>query len=204
MIDLTAKTFCAFGLRQSGKSTLFAYILNEYGLNACIYDTLGEAPHNAPYAFFDPKSARYDTAMLEQFIRNWIIPKGQESPRFDLFCIDEANRFCPPKPSPLPAAIAQLNDEGRHYPMSIGYIARRPCQINQDLTELADYLFIFRLTGKADIKWLNDTVEGLGDVVKGLEKHHFVLLHPNRTYEICAPIKPPPGWLEKAAQRRKR
>ena len=112
--------------------------------------------------------------------------------------IDEANRHCPPKPSPLPAAVADLNDQCRHYLMTAGFIARRPSQLNQDLTELADYIFIFRLTGINDIKYLNNTVSGLGEAVQGLEKHGFIQVNPDKSYNIMEPITPDEIWLSNA------
>lgn len=203
MIDLERKTFVAFGLRLSGKSTLCNYIASEYGTRACLFDTLGEAPANARYSFYVPKD-RYSTSELEAFNMRAIIPAGQQAPNFDLYIIDEANRFCPPKPSPLPRTVAQLNDEGRHYPMSVGFIARRPCQLNQDLTELADYMFLFRLVGTADYKYLENLIGGLGDVVFALPDYHFVTVFPDRKFKVMKPINPAKGWLAKAEQEKNR
>ena len=69
--------------------------------------------------------------------------------------------------------------------MSAGFISRRPCQLNQDLTELADYIFIFRLTGKNDLNYLDEIVTGLGDAVRSLGQFEFVLVHPDKHFEIC-------------------
>jgi hypothetical protein len=67
---------------------------------------------------------------LETIINKITPPKGTDInkwlPPYSLFIIDEANRFCPPKPKLLPAAVADLNDQNRHYLMSVGYVARRP------------------------------------------------------------------------------
>lgn len=181
MLDLNSKGFCIFGLPDSGKSTLANFILNQYGAGAFIYDTLGEYA-DSPYDSYCPAD-RYDPAELEAVTRNILACR-----RYSLFIIDEANRFCPSKPAPLPQAIADLNDWRAHYELGVGYIARRPVQLNQDLTELSHYLFIFNLKGKNDIQYLNDLSAGLGDAVFDLAAYHYVVMYPDRSYELYSPV----------------
>ena len=197
MIDLTGKTFAILGLKNTGKSTLSNLILNLYGADAIYYDTLYEAPEISPFDIYQPKN-RYSVAELEDVIRRIIPQNINELPKYRMVIIDEANRFCPPKPTPLPAMIADLNDQCRHYLMSAGFIARRPVQLNSDLIELADYIFVFRLTGKNDILYLNNTVTGLGDTVQALGQWEFVRVNPDKTYVICEPVKPDKIWLNRA------
>jgi len=178
-LDLANKAFGIFGLPDSGKSTLAHYILNQYGDVAFVYDTLHEFP-DSPFDSYVPKG-RYDAAELEAVIRVAI-------KRYKMIVIDECNRFCPSKPAPLPQAIADLNDWRAHYGLSFGFVCRRPVQLNQDLTELAHYLFIFNLKGKNDIQYLNDLADGLGDAVSQLELYHFMVVDPMRNYEVCPPV----------------
>ena len=193
-IDLTSKSFSIFGLPDSGKSTLANYILHEYGNQALIYDTLHEYPDN-PFDSYEPKGT-YDRDELERVTR-----RVMASRRYKLFVIDEANRFCPSKPTPLPQAIADLNDFRAHYGLTVGYVCRRPVQLNQDLTELSQYLFIFRLPGRNDLDFLKDTARGLEDEVMNLEKYHFVIVYPDRTFEVSAPV-PKDFITQKMIQRR--
>ncbi len=179
MLDLENKAFCIFGLPDSGKSTLASYILNQYAGAAFVYDTLNEYPDN-PFDSYSPKG-RYDTAELEAVIR--VAMK-----RYSLIVIDEANRFCPPKPIPLPQAVADLNDWRAHYGITVGYISRRPVQLNPDLTELCHYLFIFSLQGKNDIQYLNDLSAGLGDAVTQVPLYHFMVVDPLRHYQVYSPV----------------
>lgn len=179
-IDLTGKSFCIFGLPDSGKSTLACYILQKYGGQAFIYDTLREYPET-PFDSYEPKDT-YSVAELERVTR-----RVMASGRYKLLVIDEANRFCPPKPSPLPSAMADLNDFRAHYDMGAGFICRRPVQLNQDLTELAHYLFIFKLTGRNDIDYLNSISRGLGDPVARLRPYHFMVVYPDRDYRQSKP-----------------
>jgi len=186
MIDLTRKTWALFGYKGGGKSTLAQYIASSYGASCLYYDTLHEVPDEVKFHSFQPVN-RQSVAELEHLVE--II---KNSKRYRMFIIDEANRFCKPKPVPLPQGIADMNDWCRHsqYNLSVGYIARRPVQLNSDLTEIADYLFIFQLGGKNDIQYLNDLRSGLGDVVKDLPLYHFVQVYPDRHWDILSPISP--------------
>ena len=192
MIDLHRKTFVTFGLRGTGKSTLANTIANSFGAKCLVYDTLDEVPANAKYDSYIPK-VRNNSAELEIVIR-----QIKTSNQYQLFLIDEANRYCPSKPSPLPPEVADLNDQCRHYNISVGYIARRPCQLNQDLTELSDYMFIYHLKGKADIAYLRNISEGLGEAVLKLPPYHFIQVNPDRSFKLMKPIVPDKLWLARA------
>ena len=181
MLDLANKGFCIFGFPDGGKSTLANFLLSKYGSRAFVYDTLGEYPDH-PFDSYAPKD-RYDSAELEGIIR-----AVMASRKYSMFLIDEANRFCPSKPTPLPQAVADLNDWRAHYELAVGYIARRPVQLNQDLTELSHYLFIFRLEGKNDIQYLNDLADGLGDAVSQLPLYSFILRIAGSGYQTFAPV----------------
>jgi len=180
-IDLVNKSACLFGLPDSGKSTLANFILTQYGASALVYDTLNEFA-DTPYDRYVPID-RNDTAELERVTRAVL-----KSRRYRIFAIDETNRHCPSKPAPLPQAIADLNDFRAHYRLGTIYIARRPVQLNQDLTELAHYLFIFSLTGKNDVDYLNNVAQGLGDTVRTLQPYHFVTVYPDRRYKVTNPV----------------
>jgi len=186
MLDLTCKTWAIFGYKGSGKSTLAQYIATTYGTRCLYYDTLREIPDDAKFHSYPPKNTHSITEL------QGIVTLAKNSNRYRMLIIDEANRFCKSKPSPLPQFIADMNDWCRHKPynLSIGYIARRPVQLNQDLTEIADYLFLFSLGGKNDIQYLNDLRAGLGDAVQELEPYHFVIAGQDRHWEVMSPIKP--------------
>lgn len=178
-LQLENKAFCIFGLPDSGKSTLAHFIIAQYAGQAFVYDTLHEYP-GINFDTYCPKD-RYSAVELDMVIR--IAMR-----RYKLIIIDECNRFCPSKPAPLPQAVADLNDWRAHYGASVGYIARRPVQLNQDLTELAHYLFIFCLKGRNDIQYLNDLTAGLGDSVSELAPYHFIVVDPQRSYQTYSPV----------------
>jgi len=181
MIDLENMGFVVFGLPDSGKSTLTNFILATFGATAFVYDTLNEYP-GEPFDSYSPKG-RADVKEFETVLR-----VAMNSRRYKLIMIDEANRFCPSKPATLPQAVADLNDWRAHWGLTTGFIARRPVQLHQDLTELAHYLFIFRLTGKNDIQYLNDIADGLGDAVSQLPAFHFVMVNPLREFQVMPPV----------------
>tara|TARA_Y100000310_G_C20667579_1_gene808463 strand:+ start:2066 stop:2668 length:603 start_codon:yes stop_codon:yes gene_type:complete len=192
MIDLHRKTFVIFGLRGTGKSTLSNHIASSFKRKCLVYDTLDEVPETAKYDAYLPK-VRNNPAELELVIRAY-----KASSEYELLIIDEANRYAPSKPAPLPPELADINDQCRHYNLSIGYIARRPCQLNQDLTELSDYMFIYHLKGKADIAYLRNISEGLGKAVLKLPQYHFVMVMPDRSFKIMKPIVIDKLWLAAA------
>lgn len=200
-IDLSNVSFCILGVKKSGKSTLANILLNDSGQSALYYDTLGESPKNSAYDYYVPKD-RYSVVELENVITKITPQAGTDinvfMPPYSMFIIDECNRFCPPKPHPLPPKVADLNDQNRHYLMSVGYVARRPSQLNSDLIELADYLFIFRLTGKNDLIYLDATISGLGQAVAGLGKFEFVLVTPDKHFQVCNALKANAEWLKRS------
>lgn len=181
LLELESKSLCIFGLPDSGKSTILNYILNPWGRLAIIYDPMREFP-GEPYDCYTPANASSVTEVC-QFVR--LVMKSR---KYKILAIDETNRYCPSKPSPLPQAIADLNDFRAHYGLGTVYVARRPVQLNQDLTELAHYLILLNLPGKNDIAYLNGLADGLGDTASRLPKYHFCLVHPDRTYQVLAPV----------------
>ena len=185
-LALARKTFAIFGYKASGKSTLAKFIAETYKTKCLYFDTLKECPADVSFHSYKPKTA-HNPAELDA-----VVSLLKSNHRYRMFIIDEANRYCPPKPTPLKPNIADMNDWCRHpeYNLAVGYIARRPVQINSDLIELCDYLFIFQLGGKNDIKYLNDLRTGLGETVKNLPLYHYVIVKQDRTWSAMKPIKP--------------
>lgn len=185
-IKLERKTWCAFGYKETGKSSLVKTIAQVFGSECLYYDSQHEVPKDAGFHAYKPD----DKHSVEELLS--IAAALTMNKRYRMFIIDEADRFFPPKPKPLPKLIKDMNDSCRHpqFNMSIGYVARRPCSINTDLVEIADYIFCFNLGGKNDIKYLNDLATGLGDTVRNLEKYHFVVV-PNirKNYAVHRPIE---------------
>lgn len=180
-LNLDNKSAVIFGLPNSGKSTLANFILTGYGASALIYDTLQEYPDD-PFDRYIPKN-RADVTEFERVIR-----RSMTGGKYSLIAVDEANRYCPSKPAPLPQAAADLNDWHAHYDLACLWICRRPVQLNQDLTELASYWFIFNLPGSIDSEYLDRMSYGLGDFVVALPKYHFAMVGPDRKFQLMNPV----------------
>ena len=185
-IDLTDKRFVILGLQGTGKTYLAKYFL-KHNAASIVYDTLGEYQGSNRYIVKYRQNSPEAIEELDTFIAKIVVASG----KIRLFVIDEANRFCPPKPAPLPDGVLELNDFQRHYKISFGTIARRPTQLHTDLVELAHYIFIFQLKGKNDLLYLNALADGLGDSVLSLPEYHFTIVYPNHTFEVHAPIPYP-------------
>jgi len=176
---LTNQRFAIFGLQGSGKSYLAKKLLSREP-RSLVYDVMDEYQGFNRYIV---KYRQYEPAAiseLDTLVNKIVIGSG----KIRCFVLDEANRFCPPKPHPLPASILDLNDGQRHYNIAFGVIARRPTQLHSDLTELAHWLFIFNLPGKNDQSYMDELKTGLGDIVAGLPEHQFVILDQRRNVTV--------------------
>lgn len=181
--DLTDKRFVILGLQGTGKTYMAKYLLEQHPASI-VYDVLHEY---LGYNRYIVKYRQYGNEAINEL--NMLVSKVViGSKKIKLFILDEANRFCPAKPHPLPDSILELNDFQRHYGISFGAICRRPTQLHTDLVELAHYLFIFQLKGKNDLLYLDGIAGGLGDKVLALPEYHFVIVHPNHEYEIHWPV----------------
>lgn len=186
--DISNKRAVIFGLQGSGKTEL-GKSLTRTIRSHFVYDVHHEYHGFNRYLVTNKRpnlKNKNDAAILElnTLVNQVVLSSGQVR----LFTLDEANRYCP-NHYPLPASILVLNDDNRHDRIGFISIARRPAQLNTDLTELAHYLFIFTLTGRNDYNFLEDTAIGLGDAVKKLKQYWFIIVHPDRHFEIHAPIK---------------
>jgi hypothetical protein len=180
-LETKSKQGCIFGLPDSGKSTLANWLLSQYGTHALVFDTLNEFP-DTPFDRYVPAN-RGNVAEFENVIRRVMATR-----QYDLFAVDESNRYMPSKPAPLPAAAQDLNDWRAHYGLGTLYLCRRPVQLNQDVTELSNYLILFKLDGKNDIDYLNGYCRGLGDATERLKPYHFIVYVKGQGFTLHKPI----------------
>lgn len=180
---LTEKRFVILGLQGSGKTHLAKYLLGQTPASIA-YDVMHEYKGYNRYIVKYRQYSSDGINELNRLVSQVVIGSG----KIKLFILDEANRFCPAKPKPLPDSILELNDWQRHYHISFGVICRRPVQLHTDLIELAHYLFIFQLKGKNDLLYLDSMAAGLGDKILALPEYHFVIVYPNHEFEVHPPI----------------
>lgn len=180
MIDLSNKGWTLFGPRGSGKSWLVDHILDSTP-DHLIYDPLGEHKGYRRYVPDDRESIEE----LSDLVKSVVIPTTPA-----LFVVDEANKYIRPRVN-LPEGINDLMDFGRHWGMSVGFVARRPVQFNTDIVELSDVIFFYSLTGKNDYQYMESLHVGLGDAVRNLGEFQFMSLSAGRDLELHNPIDAP-------------
>lgn len=179
-----------FGLKGSGKSNWLQYVLREHAdkyRSHLLYDVCREHAE-VPGGRYIPTHRRGDDGRDElDRVLGALVTDADRDRRPELVAVEEVSRFCSAR-SPPPAALYDLIDLNRHLGVGLIGVARRPAQVHADLVELADNLIIYRLTGKNDYRRLEEEVEGLGDAVRGLSEYQYVLVGPDRHYQVHAPV----------------
>ena len=185
-LELHAKRFCVFGLNDSGKSNFVKWLVRQWP-GAAVYDVMHEYSQHTPenYVPTYKQASPQGIEELNMFCSTEVINNPTKPPAFIL---EEANRYCPPKPSRLPAGILRINDENAHYGMAFGVVCRRPTQLHQDLIELSHYRVFFRLNGSNDVRYLNELHAGLGDAVAQLQPYQFIV-HDLNGFVVHAPVE---------------
>ena len=179
-LDLKGKRVCVMGLQGSGKSYLSKYILKNYK-KVFIIDPMDE------YNLIDRDKNRVRIVIKDDIIPD-IVYDTIENTNLDLLVVDEISRFAPSRKA-RNKRLRDYADACRHLGTTFIGIARRPGQVYTDYTELAHYLFIFRLRGKNDGIWLANQASDLPTTVHGLKQYEFVCVYPNRTYEVYPPVR---------------
>ncbi len=179
-LPLMGKRICIIGLQGSGKSELAKYLIRQHKSSFIIdpMDEYGFVDKDKRNIRFIPPSDDFDFSLIFDKISTRDI---------DLFVVDEISRFCPSRQRGS-KPIRDFADACRHSNTTFIAIARRPGQVFTDFTELAHYLFIFRLRGRNDGIWLANQASDLPSAVHGLKQYHFIALSPDRTFEEFEPI----------------
>lgn len=179
-LNLVGKRVCIIGLQGSGKSELAKYLIRSHKSSFIIdpmdeYGFVDDDKHNIRFV---PPSDDFDFSLIFESI---------STKEVKLFVVDEISRFCPSRQRGS-KPIRDFADCCRHTNTAFIAIARRPGQVLSDFTELAHYLFIFRMRGRNDSLWLSNQAVDLPSAVHGLKPFHFICLSPDRNYEVFEPI----------------
>ena len=177
-MELQAKRIVVFGLQGSGKTNYIKHLLAQVP-NHLVYDVLHEYKGYNRYIPEDRSSVQ------ELELATRLVTKPPY--KIKLFALDEANRYCPPKPSPLPKAILDLNDFNRHFGVTFLIAARRPTQLHSDLVELAHYRVFFSLHGKNDLLYLDQLKDGLSETVLNLAPYEYAVLDERGKIKVYPP-----------------
>lgn len=186
-MKLKGKATAVYGLKGTGKSNFIQYLLTRpaYRDGHLVYDVCRE---HAKLKRYVPDNRRGDEgrAELDTVVGRMVVNQPREM-RPEILTIEEMSRFCSARQRP-PAAVYEVVDLARHLGVGLVTIARRPAQVHSDLTELADNIIIFRLTGKNDYRRLNEAVDGLGDIVRNLGEYEFARVTPDRRVFVHDPV----------------
>lgn len=184
-IDLRGKQWLTLGLKGRGKSNFNKWLLQQRPRHF-VFDPMDEYPDSQGYNQYVPQAKRGDQAVqeLDLFIDEVI---KENSSKLDYLVVDEVNRFHT-KGGTLDGAVGELLDLNRHWDIGVGTIARRPTQVHTDIREMSDYIFIFGLTGRSDMKTLEDMATGLADAVRELGPYQFVMVDPSREIHTMQPV----------------
>lgn len=187
-ISLKGSQTAIFGLKGSGKSNWLQFVLDQHAdkyQNHIMYDVCRE--HDSLNRYIPSNRVGEEAeAELDGVLGQLVVNQDREY-RPELVAVEEVSRFCSPNSRP-PGNMYELVDLNRHYGVGMLTIGRRPAQIHTDLTELADNVIIFKLTGKNDYRRLEAEVEGLGDAVRSLNEYEYVYLGKGREYHIMEPV----------------
>lgn len=186
-LDLTRKIFTVFGLNLSGKSYFVKHaIIPSY--RCLVWDPNKEYPSDKADVYY-PKALAYPGSAYEceEFLIK-IVKKNRG--KYDLLLFDEANQTFPVS-RPLLGEMLSLLNTYRHDVwgnLGIGFVCRRPAQLYTDFVSLSHIIFSFGNKGSQDIQRLNMEASGLGDLVKQLANHEYVIVNQDRTYSRMPPI----------------
>ena len=176
-----------FGLRGSGKSNWLQWLLSEHEAyrNALVYDMCRE--HSGLDRYI-PENRNGEEARTEagEVVQRFIVDNARGL-RPDLLVGEELSRYAP-NGGGTPDALMDLIDLARHYNVGFIGVARRPAKVNTTLIELADNILIFRLTGKRDVKRLNNEAPGAGDAARDLDEYHYLQIDQERRYTVHSPV----------------
>lgn len=180
-INLRNKIFCIFGLNMTGKSYLAEHIASKY--NAVFFDVLNE--HSDKFDSYVPKHKEYPEIANEN---EFFISKIQDKRKYNMIIYEEASRIFPNR-KPLFPNFRAFFDTYRHKDKAIGFICRRPSQLNTDIVELSHYIFVFNLKGVNDIRYFNEINSKIEETTANLKQYSFLVIFPDRSFKVFEPVR---------------
>lgn len=152
------------GMKGSGKSTLAMEIIRQYP-RVLIMDAMGEYDELRGAIVREGPEECIDAILAHQHDRRFLIDcmtlHEQDAldilavafeVRDQLIVLEEASLYC--DPHSLPDEIARIVRYGRKRQIDLLVIARRPSEVNRELTAQSDVIVTFRQTEPLDIQYL--------------------------------------------------
>jgi hypothetical protein len=169
-----------YGLNETGKSYWTEWFLqnkNYVAWSPNIDDPYKNRDLKAgpPYQIVIRPSDQFSLEQQNKFVKYVMGTKLFQNNDFWVV-FEEAHNAWPNKIQELPPSLKMLITMGRHKPWKLHslFIALRPAILNSTIQNLALSMTVFRVTGKNDVKALNNIQEGMGDAARELENYHFI------------------------------
>ena len=174
-LDLRQRISVVMGLHMTGKTYLTRWLAKKY--KSIAYDVYNDFEDVADV--YIPEYNAGDKAQQEHDLFLNEVMNGKLKNKYNMLIIDEATRYYINRHSLLTNQYRLIN-EYRHYNLGVIFVTRRPSDITTSIIELARYLFIFRLTGRNDLNFLDDIKPHLSDIVSNLNEHEFYIVDAMR------------------------
>jgi len=186
-INLKSKTFVIAGLKNTGKTFLIKNAILNSIPNNVVYDLTGEYKgcKSAKY-IYNATNRQYSQELIaevDNFMEKMVNVKKPE-----LVIFEEADNILP-NMRITSSALLHLNSTCRHFDnergIAVGYVTRRLPDLNSKIVEIADYVFLFQLSGKNDLIYLEQLKKGLSEAMPQIEQNHkFIILDGARNFSV--------------------
>lgn len=191
-INLESKHWVLFGVKDSGKSYLADKLMQKAADNGkliVIFDPMDEYSDHENIMRIIPTAKRGQKAIDE--LDRTLEEIEDRKEEIDYFLCDEISRFHS-KGGELKGPLGEMIDLNAHWDMGVGFVCRRPTQMHTDIREMADWIFVFALRGRNDVKSLDEISNGLTETMEEMVSnepwHSYIAINERRDYDIHPPI----------------
>lgn len=178
------------GMKGSGKSTLLRELIAERQ-RVLVIDSMGEHDDMPGALVREGAEACIDAMLARKGDRRYLIDclleedeDGESREAMDVLAvafeipnqmivIEETSFYT--SPSFIPPEISNLIRYGRKRQLDLVFVARRPSEINRELTAQSDLLVTFRQTEPIDLQYLRARMGPQGDEAANLPEYHVLV-----------------------------
>ena len=176
------------GMRQTGKTTLLAYLLKNLKARYICFDTLGVLTRHG----FTPSNQKSQKVFFPNFqLRQQqlfkMIRKYWDGEGKIIFAIDEINMY--QTKYQIPTELDVLVSLGGNKDMSLIWTSRRVAEVHNNIIANTTHHFIFKTFLPTDVDWYSQFIPK--DVIllsKNLLDYHFIYYRIGSDPIICKPI----------------
>lgn len=192
--QIKGKQIVSLGLKNSGKSNFVKYALKSQIPNSHLaFDPNDEFKQKWGYTQYVPQNPG-DSAELDLCVDQIFKPRMQQ---LEALIVDEAGRYHQ-KGGELGGPIGEIVHQGTsHWGKGAWFIDRRPKNLHTDILELAEYIFVHRLTGENDMKKLRNIHPNLPQEVQKISgpegkgeypQYSCIMVTPGRNLKMLRPV----------------